>query len=75
MKRVLIIGSGGVPGGLRQLVGPQIAISMLCEPLETDIGLGPYVTKQINDDCFYGGRRSKGEKKRAARERRLRGGY
>ena len=40
-----------------------------------DLGIGPYVTKQINDDCFYGGGRSKGEKKRAARERRLRGGY
>jgi hypothetical protein len=48
---------------------------MLCYPVVTDIGIGPYVTKQINDDCFYGGGRSKGEKKRAARERRLRGGY
>jgi hypothetical protein len=75
MRRILIIGSGGVPGVLRQVLGPQITISMLCEPVVTDFGLGPYVTQQINDDCFYGGGRSKGEKKRAARERRLRGGY
>jgi hypothetical protein len=75
VRRILIIGSGGVLGGLRQILGPQITISMLCEPMVTDLGMGPYATKQINDDCFYGGGRSKGEKKRAARERRLRGGY
>jgi hypothetical protein len=75
VRRILIIGSGGVPDGLRQILGPQITISMLCEPVVMDLGIGPDVTKQINDDCFYGGGRSKGEKKRAARQRRLRGGY
>ena len=75
-SRILLVGAvGGVYGGLRAVIGPQITISMLVEPALNPFEQLQYVAKPVNDDCFSGGRRSKGEKKRAARERWQRGGY
>lgn len=79
MRKILIIGAGslGIAVALRALDGAvrggptrQIAV------YPNDFELGAHGVLDIpTEDPFNGGGRSKGEKKRAARERRMRGGF
>lgn len=77
MNRILIIGGGSsLVAALRALdhqvaVRPSEMVIHACTA-EHDCWAIPPVQAE---DPFNGGGRSKGEKKRAARERRMRGGY
>ena len=71
MKKVLIIGSV-VPQGF--LADRARAEAMVLQSFHTGWSPAEFL-KPRTDDPFQGGSRSKGEKKRAARERRMRGGY
>lgn len=72
MTKIMIIGSGSaeLARSLRALAGTrEFVLSYQAE--------SPAFSAVISgaEDVFTGGRRSKGEKKRAASERRMRGGY
>lgn len=81
-RRVLVMGSGsaGVATALRSAdFGVRIVItSELSLQNSLNLLIKPerwVIADPLSDDPFCGGCRSKGEKKRAARERRIRGGF
>lgn len=82
MTRVIVLGAEAalVVSALRVAESRGIAVGeraieirvRACQVLEQECWLTP---PPASDDPFAGGCRSKGEKKRAARERRMRGGF
>lgn len=81
MSKILILGAGslGIAVALRALDGavmPGAGPSRQFAVYPNEFELGAHGALDIPaEDPFSGGGRSKGEKKRAARERRVRGGY
>lgn len=81
MSKILILGAGSLgiavalralDGAVRAEDGPSRQFAVYPSDFEPG-ALG--VLGIPTEDPFTGGGRSKGEKKRAARERRMRGGY
>jgi len=70
MKDVLIIGGGshGIARRIGLAIGTLARVSVVEFPALLEPG-------QPNENPFQGGGRGKGAKKRAAKERRMRGGY
>ena len=70
MKDVLIVGGGshGMAHRIGLVIGSLARVSAVEFPALLEPG-------QPNENPFQGGGRGKGAKKRAAKERRMRGGY
>ena len=81
-RRVLILGSGSaaLTAALRAAdLGVRVEVTSelpIQNSLDLLVGCAKLVdSPPLSSDPFNGGCRSKGEKKRAARERRIRGGF
>lgn len=69
MRKVLLIGAALPAAALVNII---VAHEPYGSPLTADLA---GLLKPASLDPFRGGNRGKGDKKRAARERRMRGGY
>lgn len=77
MTRILVMGAGSLHLALALRALDNVT-RVVREPECFGVNSASYgwqVPPMLEDDPFRGGGRSKGEKKRAARERRMKGGY